>query len=484
MPDVDDIALLRKYADCNSESAFAEIVHRHINLVYSVALRYVDNSPDAQDVAQAVFIILAQKAASLSQRTILTGWLYETTRFTAMNFLTSKTRRQAREQKAYMESTLNDSNSENVWRQLEPLLEEAMIRLSEKERTLVALRFFENKSAAETAAVLGIQEWAAHKRAARAMEKLRKFFIKRGIASTTATLALAISANSVHAAPAVLAKATTASAFAKGAMASPSTLSLVKGALKIMAWSKAKTTIVVGLSVLLAVGTATITVKKIAAHRHEVWQEKFDLSVLDKVPAQANILASLPITIQSDLHVTGMRNEMALGLGESIPDLLTVAYGVGPAQLILTVPVPDGKYDFIANLTTGVEANQEALRQEIKKKFGLIGRRETIETNVLFLTVQSRNAAGLKPAAGQSTGSQGNDYYSAHNQSIPCLVGYLERSSGVAVIDQTGLTNNFDIDFKWDSTFEGLKQVLLDKLGLKLTLGRQSMEFVVVEKAN
>ncbi|HTX22226.1 MAG TPA: sigma factor [Candidatus Aquilonibacter sp.] len=80
MPDVNDMALTREYADRGSETAFAELVQRHINLVYSVALRYTGNSPDAQDVTQAVFIILAQKAASLRQRTALTGWLYETTR--------------------------------------------------------------------------------------------------------------------------------------------------------------------------------------------------------------------------------------------------------------------------------------------------------------------------------------------------------------------------------------------------------------------
>jgi RNA polymerase sigma factor (sigma-70 family) len=260
MADANDMALLREYADSNSESAFAEIVHRHINLVYSVALRFTGNGEDAQDVTQAVFVILAKKATGMSAKTVLTGWLYETTRFTAMNLLTSKTRRQAREQEAYMESIL-DSNTESIWRQLAPMLEEAMTRLNEKERTLVALRFFENRSVAETAAALGIQEWAARKRVERALEKLQQFFAKRGVTSTAATIAGAISANSVQAAPAMLAKTATAVAFAKGATASASTLTLIKGALKIMAWTKMKTAIVIGLAVVLAGTGSTLIIQ-------------------------------------------------------------------------------------------------------------------------------------------------------------------------------------------------------------------------------
>ncbi len=262
MPDANDMDLLREYARSGLEPAFAGLVQRHINLVYSVALRCTGNSEDAQDVTQAVFIILARKAAGLRERTALTGWLYETTRFTAARFIRTRVRRQIREQEAYMQSSLNEPDTDGVWRQLSPLLEEAMTQLGEKDRALLALRFFENKSGAETAAALGIQEWAVHKRTSRAVEKLRAFFGRRGVSVSASILIAAVSANSVQAAPAGLAVTVTAAA-AKGAAVSGSTLTLVKGALKLMAWAKAKTAIIIGAAAILATGTTAVVVGEI-----------------------------------------------------------------------------------------------------------------------------------------------------------------------------------------------------------------------------
>src|ERR1022692_213107 len=98
MPEPDDIALLKQYADENSESAFAELVARYVNLVYSAALRSVGNAHASQEITQAVFIILAKKANQLPRHAVLSGWLYQTARLTAANYLRTEIRRQNREQ--------------------------------------------------------------------------------------------------------------------------------------------------------------------------------------------------------------------------------------------------------------------------------------------------------------------------------------------------------------------------------------------------
>jgi RNA polymerase sigma factor (sigma-70 family) len=260
----DDLALLQEYARRNSEEAFAALVSRYVNLVYSVALRSVRDPHLAEEITQAVFIILARKAGSLGSKTILSGWLCCTARYASANALTIQRRRQRREQEAYMQSTLDadgdapsPSIQEQTWNQIAPLLDAAMEKLGQKDHDALVLRFFENRNFRDVGAALGASEDAAKMRVSRALEKLRKFFTKRGVSSTTAIIAGVISVNSVQAAPVALTKTVTAVAIAKGAAASTSTLTLIKGALKIMAWTKAKTAIVVSACVLLTAGTTT-----------------------------------------------------------------------------------------------------------------------------------------------------------------------------------------------------------------------------------
>src|SRR5882724_6307068 len=266
MGTIDDLALLREYAARNSEAAFETLVSRRVNFVYSAALRQVRDPQLAAEITQAVFIILARKAGRISDRTILTGWLFKTTRFAARAELRNAALRRRREQEAQMQSEIPSPPPDPEWEQMSPLLDEALAALGETDRQAVLLRFFENKSLAEVGVHLGTGEDTARKRVARALEKLRRYFSKRGAASTTVVIAGMISANSVQAAPVALAKSATVMALTKGVAASGSTLTLIKGALKLMAWTKAKLAVVVGVSVLLATGTATVIVKE--AHNH------------------------------------------------------------------------------------------------------------------------------------------------------------------------------------------------------------------------
>ena len=482
MADLNDSILLREYAERQSESAFGELVQRHINFVYSVAMRYVGNSADAQDVAQAVFVILARKSGGLRGWNTLTGWLYETTRLTARQLSRTRTRRLMREQEAYMQSTLDQSGGDLSWHELAPQLEEAMSRLRAADRELLALRFYEKKTGEEAALLLGIGAAAAHKRTDRALEKLRNFFTRRGVVSTTAIIAGAISANSIQAAPAGLAETISAVAVAKGAAASTSTLTLVRGALKIMAWTKVKSVIVAGVGILLFAGTATVTVKEIEQQRIPIWQRKYDLSVLARVPPQAKILPAIPFRLGGTWG-GGARGMMGLGVG--VADILQSAYGGTLGRMIFSVPLPQGKYDFMSNFPQNADT---ALRQEIKNKFGLTARRELIETNVLVLTISNDNAPGLKRTAvlgyvNVANRDRGTGSYNCINEPISNLIGFLEDYLGVPVIDQTGLKGHYDIVIKGDSTPGGLKRAVLEELGLQLTPSNMPVHMLVVEKA-
>ena len=154
----DDMELVRQYADHRAENAFAILVSRHINMVYSAAWRQVRDPHLAEEVAQTVFIILARKVGSLSPRTILPGWLFRSVRYVAGAALKQEARRQHREQEALMESATLGNEQDPLWEQLSPLLDEAMSDLRERDRDAIVLRYFENKSLREVGEALGIND--------------------------------------------------------------------------------------------------------------------------------------------------------------------------------------------------------------------------------------------------------------------------------------------------------------------------------------
>ena len=256
----DDMTLVREFATNQSETAFAALVERHIALVHSAALRQVGDAHLAEEITQAVFIILARKAASLGPKTILSAWLYRTTRYAAADALRARRRRQAREQEAHMQSILNPPDTD-AWAQLVPLLDAALAELGETDRTALVLRFFENKTAREIAGALRMEEAAAQKRVARALDKLRAIFVKRGVTLTATVIAGAVAANSVQAAPVGLAIKVSVVA-AKGVAVTTSIATIVKGTLKIMTYAKLKLAIGITAGILLAGGAVTVAVSQ------------------------------------------------------------------------------------------------------------------------------------------------------------------------------------------------------------------------------
>ena len=214
----EDGELLRCYAVEGSEAAFEKLIRRHVGLVYCAALRLVNGDTHrAQDVTQQVFAEFARQANRLMRHPAPVGWLYTTTRLTALRTMRTERRRSAREQEAsIMNELLREPAPEPDWVQMRPVLEHAMHELGKKDRHAVLLRFFQNKSLKEVGAALDLGEKAAQMRVERALHKLRIKLIHRGITTTAAALSAVISANAVQVVPAGLAETITAAILLAG----------------------------------------------------------------------------------------------------------------------------------------------------------------------------------------------------------------------------------------------------------------------------
>ena len=217
-----DLDLLRDYAHDGSQAAFAALVDRHLNLVYSAARRQVRSPQLAEEVAQSVFVDLARHASRLGSATPLVAWLHVVTRRTAVDVIRRESRRQAREHAAaeiaaggeLVESAMKPTSE---WAAVEPLLDEAVDSLDATDRSAILLRFFENKSLREVGTALGASEDAAQKRVTRAVEQLRTFFLRRGVAVTAAGLVTDLSAHALQVAPAGLGSTISSAAVFSGA---------------------------------------------------------------------------------------------------------------------------------------------------------------------------------------------------------------------------------------------------------------------------
>ncbi len=224
MNSVTDQQLLHEYSEDRSETAFAELVQRHVDFVYSAALRMVRDAHLAEDVTQNVFIALAQSGRHLTERPVLSGWLHRTAQNLAANAIRSDVRRRVREQAAATKDELLSSTPESLWEHIAPQLDAALSELSEPDRNAIMLRYFERKSAQEMAQILGLSDEAAQKRVNRAVERLRDYFSKRNVTIGASGLTVVISANAVQAAPVGLVAAISAAVAFAGTAVHTSTL--------------------------------------------------------------------------------------------------------------------------------------------------------------------------------------------------------------------------------------------------------------------
>jgi len=208
-----DAELLHDYAETGSQEAFAELVRRHVGLVYATACRRLGGDTHlAQDVTQNVFSRLAQRAPSLLLHPTLAGWLYRTASNQAIDLVRTERRRREREANA-MNETESPGFESADWRQLIPVVDEVIERLPSLDRSAILLRFLEGQPFPAVAAELQVSEPACRKRVARALDRMRVLLRRRGIASTAAALEAALSSMaSVTTVPANIAPLVTANA--------------------------------------------------------------------------------------------------------------------------------------------------------------------------------------------------------------------------------------------------------------------------------
>ena len=325
----EDAALLHRFVEEGSNDAFTELVQRHLNLVYSAALRQTGDAHRAADVAQFVFAAAARNAASLSKHPVLPAWLYTATRNAAINQMRAEWRRKAREKEASaMEELTSQAAPTPDWGLIRPILDEAMHELPGPDREAVLLRFFEDRSYSEVAAALRLSEEAARKRVDRALDKLGTALGKRGFTSTAAALA-GVLANEVSvAAPAGLAAAIATTA-ATGAG--------VSGALTLMSMSK--------MSVGILIAGMAATGVAIYEHRQLARSESALVKVTGEYEAQAkqaaeakSFLAKTEAALQAaqrDLRLEAEKNRsgavqpQASGAANANTDFEQFLWGLG-----------------------------------------------------------------------------------------------------------------------------------------------------------
>jgi RNA polymerase sigma factor (sigma-70 family) len=326
---LDDAELLRCFAESGAEDAFAELVRRHLDFTYSVALRRVGHDAHlADEVCQDVFCALARKAKVVSRLPALKAWLHTAVHYAAANAVRATRRRRAREEEVLSMHEL-DERTPPSWHEVAPVIDAAINQLNEADRTAVLLRFFEEHSFSEIGRRLGLSEDAARMRLDRALDKLCGLLSTRGVKSSAAALALCLSHSSVVAAPSTLGPSIVGAA--KAATAGGATLAALYHS---MTLANTKTVIAGVIGLVLA---TTITFQTVGNAR--LAKQRADLEVQH---ARVVELRSENEALQREAEATQIAQDEAAEL-EHLRSTRTAKPTAGsPASVSVAPPIREG----------------------------------------------------------------------------------------------------------------------------------------------
>jgi RNA polymerase sigma factor (sigma-70 family) len=317
----DDAELLRRYAADRSEDAFSELVQRHVDLVYSTALRQTfGDHHRAEEVTQMVFVDLARKAAALVRHPVLPAWLHRSSHLAALEIRRKEGRRLRYERAAAAESLIGAQDGQTVaWDQVGPVLDEALNRLGERDRQAILLRYFAHRPFVEVGARLKLSENAARMRVERALNKLHALLTQRGIRSSSAALAAALSGHAIAAAPAGVAAASASAAMAAGGTA--------------LAWIAFMSTakLPAALTVAVLLGGATVVALQnpatVGSEAAEISWQKQEISRLRVQNRGLSLAAGHARELEDDAADIGILQKQVMDLESKADDRRALAAG-------------------------------------------------------------------------------------------------------------------------------------------------------------
>jgi RNA polymerase sigma factor (sigma-70 family) len=304
-----DEALLAAFLENADNAAFAEIAQRHGPMVYRVCYRVLADHHEAEDAAQATFAVLMKKAGSIRKHRSLGGWLHGVARMTALHLLRGRIHRREREERVAMNCanashlTTEQSNDHCRERTL-GLLDEALERLSPRQREAVALRHLQGRPIAEAAVLAGCSAAVLTSRTRDGLDKLRKFFVKRGLAVSGGFLASLFESEAQAAVPQTLlpsvvaASQSVAAGAATGTALSGSVASLAEGVITAMKTMMIKQTI--GLTACMIVVSGAAVTGAVAIRQDTAAPEPSGTgSQAVSFPAEAPSDGAAPLTMSA-----------------------------------------------------------------------------------------------------------------------------------------------------------------------------------------